>query len=443
MLCDEDGLKSVGDGGKTLRLIRMTREDNREQKSMLGSYRVLDFTDEKGFICGKALADLGADVIKIEPPGGDLSRNIGPFYRDIPHAEESLYWFAYNANKRGITLNIETTDGQQIIKSLVKNADFIVESFAPGRLESLGLGYSVLSQVNPRVILTSITPFGQNGPYRDYRTSDIVSMALGGYMYLTGEPDRPPVRIGFPQAYLHAGMAAASGTMIAHYHRQLTGEGQWVDVSIHEACAWIPPDSYIFWEMNQLLEERHGGVRVRPTTGARMRRIWQCKDGYISFDMYGGRLARNFMSPLAAWMAEEGLAPDFLKEIDWETFDYSTVTPEMVDSISEPVSRFFLGHTRGELWKGGIARRCCVYPVASPEDVAQSEQLAERGYWVKLKHDELEADIPYPGPCIRASEALSCLRRRAPLIGEHNEEVYGELGLSKKEIIILRQGGVI
>ncbi len=159
------------------------------------------------------------------------------------------------------------------------------------------------------VILTSITPFGQTGPYRDYKTCDLVSMALGGYVYLTGDSDRPPVRIGFPQAYLHAGMAAAAGTMVAHYHRQLTGEGQWVDVSIQEACAWIPTDSAIYWEMNQVLEERHGGVRVRPTTGAHMKRIWQCRDGYVSFDMYGARLARNFMTPLVAWMAEEGAAP--------------------------------------------------------------------------------------------------------------------------------------
>jgi benzylsuccinate CoA-transferase BbsE subunit len=421
----------------------MNADQEGARTGMLARYKVLDLTDEKGFICGLALADLGADVIKVEPPGGHPSRNIGPFYSAIPHSEQSLYWFAYNANKRGITLNIETDDGREIFQGLVERADFIVESFAPGYLDGIAMGYSHLQQINARIILTSITPFGQSGPYRDYKTSDIVSMALGGYMYLTGDSDRPPVRIGFPQAHLHAGMAAAAATLIANYRRQVTGQGQWVDVSMHEACAWIPPDSAIFWEMNQLLEERHGGTRVRPTTGARMRRVWPCKDGYVSFDLYGGRLARNFMTPLVAWMEEEGSVPPFLKGIDWDTFDYSNVAPDVVDKVSAPVGEFFLRHTMEELWNGGLARRCCIYPVSTPRDVAASAQLRERGYWVDLPHPELGTSIRYPGTCIRASETPSGPRHRAPLIGEHNEEVYAELGLSKQDLVVLRQAGVI
>jgi benzylsuccinate CoA-transferase BbsE subunit len=428
---------------KVTKWVSMNSTGRQDQETMLGPCRVLDLTDEKGLICGKTLADLGADVIKIEPPGGDSARDIGPFYRDVSSGEESFYWFAYNANKRSITLNIETTEGQDLLKKLVATADFIIESFPPGYLGGLGLGYSALSRINPRIILTSITPFGQTGPYRDFKTCDLVSMALGGYVYLTGDPDRPPVRIGFPQAYLHAGMAAAAGTMVAHYHRQLTGEGQWVDVSIQEACAWIPTDSAIYWEMNRVLEERHGGARVRPTTGARMKRIWGCKDGYVSFDMYGARLARNFMTPLVAWMAEEGAAPDFLKEIDWNTFDYFAAPPELVERIAEPIGRFFATRTREELLWGGVARRCCVYPVATPEDVAKSKQLDERGYWVELEHEGLGTRVKYPGSCIRASETSSPVARRAPLAGEHNLEVYGELGLSKKELLTLRRRGVI
>jgi crotonobetainyl-CoA:carnitine CoA-transferase CaiB-like acyl-CoA transferase len=421
----------------------MNSSGRQDQETMLGPYRVLDLTDEKGLICGKTLGDLGADVIKIEPPGGDSARDIGPFYRDMPSGEESLYWFAYNANKRGITLTLESTDGQELFHKLVAKADFVVESFAPGHLDKLGLGYAALSQINPRIVLTSITPFGQTGPYRDFKTCDLVSMALGGYVYLTGDPDRPPVRIGFPQAYLHAGMAAAAGTMAAHYHRQLTGEGQWVDVSIQEACAWIPTDSAIYWEMNQVLEERHGGVRVRPTTGARMKRIWQCRDGYVSFDMYGARLARNFMTPLVAWMVEQGVAPDFLKEIDWNTFDYFAAPPELVERIAEPIGRFFADRSREELLWGGVARRCCVYPVAMPEDVARSRQLHERGYWVELEHESLGTCVKYPGSCIRASETSSPVARRAPRVGEHNLEVYGELGLARKELLTLKRRGVI
>jgi len=174
-------------------------------ETALGPYRVLDLTDEKGLLCGMLLAGLGADVIKVERPGGDLARNIGPFYDDIPHPEKSLLWFAYNLNKKGITLNIETVDGREIFKRLVKTSDFVIESFPPGYMARLGLDYSALSQINPRIIMTSITPFGQTGPYRDYKGSDLICMASGGLMYVSGDPDRPPVRITIPQAYCHAG----------------------------------------------------------------------------------------------------------------------------------------------------------------------------------------------------------------------------------------------
>ena len=163
---------------------------------MLSPYRVLDLANEKGYYCSKLLADLGADVVKIERPGGDLSRNSGPFYHDIPDPEKSLNWFVFNRGKRGITLNIETADGQDIFKRLVKGADFVIESFAPGYVDRLGLGYLALSQVNPRIIITSITPFGQTGPYKDYKAPEIVNMAMNGILFMCGDPDRPPVQIG-------------------------------------------------------------------------------------------------------------------------------------------------------------------------------------------------------------------------------------------------------
>ncbi len=212
----------------------MTYSGHSEQGAggMLEPYRVLDLTGERGYLCGKLLGDLGADVIKIEKPGGDPGRNLGPFYKDIPDPEKSLYWFAFNANKRGITLNIETAQGQEIFKRLVGTADFVVESFAPGYMDSLGLGYSELSRINPRIIMTSITPFGQSGPYKDYKSSDIVDAAMGGILYPCGDPDRPPVQFAPPQSYYNAGVEAAIGTLMAHTYRQTSGQGQHVDVSI-------------------------------------------------------------------------------------------------------------------------------------------------------------------------------------------------------------------
>jgi crotonobetainyl-CoA:carnitine CoA-transferase CaiB-like acyl-CoA transferase len=202
-----------------------------KKKKVLEDCRVLDLSNELGFLCGKILGDLGADVIKVEPPGGDPSRNIGPFYKDIPHPEKSLYWFAYNNNKRGITLNIETNDGRELFKRLIKTADIVVESFAPGYMDGLGLGYSVLSQMtDEKIIMTSITPFGQDGPYRNYKASDIGIMAMSGSMYLLGDPDRPPVRTSIPVSYMWTGAYAALGTLMAFFHRQMTGKGQLVDV---------------------------------------------------------------------------------------------------------------------------------------------------------------------------------------------------------------------
>ncbi|MFA4837199.1 MAG: CoA transferase, partial [Dehalococcoidia bacterium] len=158
-----------------------------QREQALSSYRVLDLTDEKGYLCGRILGDLGADVIKIEPPQGDPGRNIGPFYKDMSDPEKSLLWFSYNYNKRGITLDLTKGAGKEILKKLVKNADFLIESFPPGYLDGLGLGYEDLCEINERLVFTSITPFGQSGPYRDYKGPDLIGMALGGYLYLTGD----------------------------------------------------------------------------------------------------------------------------------------------------------------------------------------------------------------------------------------------------------------
>ena len=183
---------------------------------LLSPYRVLDLTDERGLLCGKILADLGADVIQIEPPGGSSARDIGPFYHDEAHPEKSLFWWAYANNKRGVTLNLDTVDGRQLLQRLARGAHFLIESWPPGYLESLGLGYEALAAINPELIVVSITPFGQDGPYAHYKATDVTGMAMGGLMYLTGDPDRAPVRVGFPQFYLHGAAAGATGAMLAH-----------------------------------------------------------------------------------------------------------------------------------------------------------------------------------------------------------------------------------
>ena len=197
---------------------------------MLSPYRVLDLTNERGLLCGQILGDLGADVIKVEPPGGSSARRIGPFFQDQPDPNRSLYWWSYNRNKRSITLDVTRSEGREILLRLAKNAHFLIESDSPGYLASLGLGYQHLAATNPALIGVSITPFGQDGPKANYADSDLVILAAGGPLVLTGDDDRAPVRVSVPQGYLHACADAAVGTLAAHHERCFSRLGQHVDI---------------------------------------------------------------------------------------------------------------------------------------------------------------------------------------------------------------------
>jgi crotonobetainyl-CoA:carnitine CoA-transferase CaiB-like acyl-CoA transferase len=419
-------------------------ENNITKASILESFRVLDLTDEKGFLCGKILADLGADVIKVEKPGGDKSRNIGPFHQNIPHLEKSLYWFAYNLNKRGITLNIEAKDGQEIFRRLVKTSDFVIESFPVGYMDELGLGYSALSKINPRIVITSITAFGQTGPYKNYKASDIVGMAMGGLMYITGTPEHPPVRISSPQAYLQAAAHAAAATMIAHYYRETTGEGQHVDVSMQQCVVWGLGNAIPLWELNQIILRRVGSYLSGRWTGTKQRLVWECEDGYVLFVVMGGAFGAKTNRGIAQWMQEERMTNKFLQNMDWDIFDMAKQTQEQQDQVEEPIARFFMTHTKAELYEEALKRGIMLAPVSSPRDILENTQLKARGFWVDVEHHELGSTIRYLGAFVKASETPCVIKCRAPLIGEHNLEVYeGELGLSRAEMCVLKQAGII
>jgi crotonobetainyl-CoA:carnitine CoA-transferase CaiB-like acyl-CoA transferase len=410
---------------------------------MLNHVRALDLTDDKGFLCGKILADLGVDVIKIERPGGDPSRKIGGFWGDVPDPEKSLYWFAYNSNKRGITLNIESAEGRDIFKKLVKTADFVIESFPPGYLDKLGIGYTDLSSINKGIILASITPFGQEGPYRDYKDSDIVVMGMSGTLYQTGEFDGPPVHISMPQACLHAGADAAVGCMVAYYHREATGEGQHVDVSMQQSAAWFQANAMPIWELNKGILHRSGAFRAGMSKDVGQRQVWPCKDGYLFFNVIGGRTGAKSLSALVAWMDSEGLATDYQRNMDWDNFDMFTVTREEMRQVLQPVGEFFLRHTSQELLKGAVSKGVSLGPLSSMRDLLNDECLEERHFWKEIEHPELGASLTYPREFVRSSEIDCSIRFRAPLIGEHNDEVYHDIGLSEQDLLRLKKAGII
>ena len=415
------------------------------ENGLLSPFRVLDLTDEFGFLCGKILGDLGADVIKIERPGGDTARNIGPFLHDQVHPEKSLYWFAFNNNKRGVTLNLESDRGRKIFGQLVAKADFVLESFTPGILDGLDLGYKALSRLNPRLVLTSITPFGQTGPYSRFNASDIEVLAMSGCMSLTGDPSRAPLRVTFPQSYQWTGSYAAMGTMIAHLQRQRTGEGQHVDVSAQACLLWAFSHAHTFWDLNRHLEKRAGSFMTgRSITGAKMRVFWPCKDGYLNFIIYGGEAGRKTNQALVDWMDSKGMTPEFLKKKDWKVFNIAEVTQEEIDQMEEPIGRFFQGVTKKEFLKEVISRGMLGYPVSTAREILEDPQLKARGFWQTVDHPELGTSLLYPGAFAKFSSAECPLRRRAPLIGEHNEEVYvKELGLKSAEMGQLKENGIL
>lgn len=415
------------------------------KRGILASCRVLDLTNERGFLCGKILAELGADVIKIEPPGGDEARRIGPFYRNQIDPEKSLYWLAFNVGKRGITLNLECRDGQEILKLLVKKAQFLIESFTPGFMASHGLNYGQMEKINPSLIMTSITPFGQKGPQKDYLASDLICMAMGGLVYVTGDTDRPPVRISFPQAYLHGSLEAAAGSMIAHFYRLRSGQGQQVDVSITGSIHMDVAYPHIYWEMEKRCPKRLGTMLPWGTgTGAGRHAIYRCKDGFITYILYGGSVGAQSNAALVKWMDDEGMTPDFLKNKDWSKFDLVKATQDELDRYAQAFAQFFVSYTKEEIIKGALERDMMCYPVATVKDILEDPQLQAREFWWEVPHPELRIKLLYPGPFAKFSETPLMKLKRAPHIGEHNMEIYrDELGFSTEEIISLRGAGIL
>ena len=414
---------------------------NKPIESSLGPYRVLDLTDSKGYLCGSVLGGLGAEVIKIEPPGGDGGRKIGPFYHDIEDPEKSLYWFAYNLNKKSITLDLKSQKGQEIFKRLVKTADFVIESFHPGYLNEIGLGYDTLSEINPKIVMTSITPFGQTGPRSQFKGPEIACWASSGYMWLCGYPDKPPVRFTFPQAYLHGSLEAVLGSLMAFRARQITGEGQYVDVSIQESIPFECLNAQASWDMNKVLLSREGAFRVFGSY--RMRYVFRCKDGYMFYHMIGGSVGTRGQKAITEWMDNEGFSNDFLRNFDWENFDSGSYNDEMARALEPIFEKFMLTKTKEELFRNAVKMHYIMAPMNDVKDMLDGKQYESRNYWVDVEHPELGDRLTYPGAPFKSNATTWQINRRAPLIGEHNQEIYKQLGISDEEITTLKGTGTL
>ncbi len=410
--------------------------------ALMEGYRAIDLTNEIGFACGKILGSIGVDTIKVEAPRGDRSRYIPPFEGDDADGEKSLYWRAFNTDKRGITLNLESDQGQALFRRLVHSADFVIESFVPGYLDSLGFGYQALRELNQRIILTSITPFGQQGPYRHFKGSELIASAMSGVLLGNGDADRPPIREGPDSITFLAGAAAAAGTMIAHYHRQLTGAGQHVDVSLQHVSAVRGSVDLFAWEFDKRILKRNGPFRGHGAHASRW--IWACKDGFLTWSMMPGLVGAAANEAISRWM-DEKFGTHALQEIkDWKDLKFADLSSELVEAMFADLNRFFLTLTKDEISQEGRRRGINASVIKNPAEILDNPQLEARNYWQELADLDPGKNLKYPGYFFLSNLTRNYVSRRAPHIGEHNDVILGqEFGLSDQEIDELRRANAI
>jgi len=396
----------------------LERED--KGKGILEGLQVLDLADEKASFCSKLLADLGARVIKIERPGGDPSRKVGPFLEDLPNPERSLSFLDNNTNKLGITLNLEYKDGKEIFYKLLQKTDVVVESFPPDYLRQKGLGFDVLSRVNLKLIQVSVTGFGESGPRSQYKSCDLTASAFGGQMYVTGSPSTPPLKPFGEQSYYTASLFAAVSILLALRKRAQTGKGEHIDISLQESAVSALDHVLVRYFYEKTIAKRQGGVYWNHSFC-----ILSCKDGHILLAPF------QQWDTMIEWMDSEGVADD-LKDKKYREEEYRS---SGMNHILEVLERWTKSHTVQELFESGQLMRFPWAPIYSLKEVLNNPQLKARGFFIDVDHPEMKRSISYPGSPYKFSHLSTGRWKRAPLIGEDNVRIYqGELGLSDEEL---------
>ena len=401
---------------------------------LLPPYRILDLTGPEAVFCGKLLADYGADVVKVEPPGGDPTRNKAPVIGDEVGIDRSSYFLFYNTNKRSVTIDIDTPKGQELFKKLAKTADVLIESFPVGHMESKGLGFDSLNAINPSLVMASVTPFGQTGPWSGYQSSDLISLAASGFMQITGDPDGPPLRQGNEQSHFPGAQYAAAAIMGALFYRDMQGGGgQYIDVSQQEAMITYYTDAHpaLAWMQRGENVTRVGtnSTLVIPL-GA-----YPSSDGWISAGIITPREWEN----LSQWMYEVTGNEEILND------DYKGGNQDRApfnDIITALVIDFTTRFTSEELFHQGQERNLVFIPVNTVSDLLVDPQLEASNFWFDIDHAEA-GTLRYPLG-VFDSEEVSPTTNPAPHLGQDNEAILcGELGLSQSELFSLRSQGVV
>ena len=385
-----------------------------------------------GPYCTKLLAGFGADVLKIEPPGGERGRRMAPFFRDEPGPDSSLPFAYLNAGKRGATLNLKSAEGREMLLSLLKDADVLVENFAPRVMPSLGLDYETLREAAPHLVMVSISNFGQTGPYRDYKAADIVEYALGGLMYIFGAYDREPLKHAFNQAQFKAGTDAASATLMALYHQRMTGgrtsgQGQRVDVSIQEAVASGLRDVVNNYTYT-------GAIRRRqPNHSGDLQRLRATADGYLlpNPGLGGGLNWDSFVEFLG------------LPELDDDRFRTPSARLANAEELGRILDEYFIRQNKYDMFYGSHERRFIFGVIQSPSEVLEDPQFAYRDFFVDVEHPVM-GELRMPGAPFRMESTPWKTGDAAPSVGQDNGQIFGDrLVLTGEQMAELRSEGII
>ncbi len=387
----------------------------------LSPYRVLDLTDARAGLGAMVLAGLGADVIRVEPPGGCDARRAAPLVPGLPDTLASLRFHAFERGKRSVVLDLESARGRADFEALVASAHFVIENAGPGASDARGLGFAALRELRPDLVYVAISPFGQDGPYAHHLATDLTLSAMGGMMSLLGEPDRRPVRITVPQTWYHASVEGALAALVAHERRLQTGEAQFVDVSVQAAVFWTGLNAMIAHAIQGKNIERNGTWLQLSTLVTPL--VYPCADGEVTLIATTATLV-----PLIPWMIETGVIDEAWAALeDWRTYEARMLTGAELaiplPTLREKIEQFTRKLTKADLFAGGIARSITLAPVNTTSDVLALDHLAHRDFW---------RPIPLPdGRTLRAAGSFARLSRTpisfrpAPDLGEHTAEIVG------------------
>jgi benzylsuccinate CoA-transferase BbsE subunit len=404
--------------------------------SALEGLRVLDLSGAMGNYSGKLFADMGADVILVEPPAGTELRREPPFIADVPGVERSLNYAYQNTSKRGICLDLDTASGQQLLRQLAATADLVIETAAPGWMAARGLGYADLSKNRPQLVLASITPYGQTGPYAQMQATDLVALATGGLLWMAGYQDAAPTQAHGDQAFKCAAMYGAVAAMLAVTQAELTGEGQHVDISMQESVTLALENAAQTYDLEGVIRKRPLGDQRFAGYG-----LFECKDGYIFLGSRGIGNSPAWTRSLQ-WFKDDGMqGVERLFGPEWSDLQYLK-SDEAREVFGELFMRWSRQHEKAWLYAEGQKRMIPLAPVSTPRDLLENPQLRARGHFVPFTHPLLQQAAQMPGAPYVLSATPWRVRRPAPTLGQHTAEVLGGIGVAREDVARLFSMGV-